>query len=428
MYRLNYQLMAREEAKNPVTVAVVGAGQQGRGMVSQMIEMKGMFPAVVADVNLQNAINIFKKMDMDNYIITKNPGEAMDAIKAGKYVLTEDMNLIAGVEAVNAVVDATGVPEVGARLAVDTIKAKKHIVMLNVETDVTIGSILKKMADDNGVVYTGSAGDEPGAVMEMYDFARAMGFEVRVIGKGQNHPMKQSTTPDMVVEEAAKFNMNPKMLCSFKDGTKTMVEMTAMANATGLVCDVRGSHGPFTDVAGLNKTFLKKDEGGILNNYGVVEYVNGVAPGVFAIIANPNKEIQSEMAYMRMGDGPNYTLFRPYHLCCLETPLSLAMAAIENKPTIVPLGRPVCDTVTVAKRDLKAGEYLDNIGGYTVHGVIEKHDIANELKALPLGLINKNTKMKRDVKLGEILTYDDVELDENSFILQLRREQDKLFK
>ena len=299
--------------------------------------------------------------------------------------------------------------------------------MMNVEADVTIGPLLKKLADNAGIVYTGSHGDEPGAVMELYDFATALGYDVRVVGKGKNNAIDLNANPDSVMEEATRRGVNPKMLACFKDGTKTAVEMTAMSNATGFLADVRGAHGPVGTVEELPGLFQLKEEGGILNNYGVIDYVNGVAPGVFVIVSSPLKEVHREMHYLSMGDGPNYVLYRPYHLCSLETPLTVARAVLDHEPTIVPLGAPVSECVAVAKRDLKAGEMLDGIGGYTVYGTIESAAIVKENNAVPMGLVNKKTRVIRDVKKAELITYDDIELDTSSFIVQLRQLQDQLF-
>ncbi len=219
------------------------------------------------------------------------------------------------------------------------------------------------------------------------------------------------------------------MLTSFKDGTKTMVEMTAMANATGFIPDVRGGHGVSATVNELPGIYRLKEDGGILNQYKIVDYVNGVAPGVFIIVTSKLPQVHHEMQYLSMGPGPNYVLYRPYHLTSLETPLTVARAAIYNEPTIVPLdGEPVAETITVAKRDLKAGERLDGIGGFTVYGSIETYKKAKEERLLPIGLVNKNTIVKRDIKKGEYLTYDMVELDTNTLIYKLRQLQEEIIK
>lgn len=429
MYSLPSKLLSLEESNNPIRVGIVGIGQQGRGLVAQLLGTKGMRPVIICDIDLSNATSAFSKAGLSNecFIITNKDEVADQALLSGKFVVTEDMSLIARSNFVDVVVEATGVPEIGAKFAYKAIHCYKHVVMLNVETDVTIGPLLKRYADQKDVVYTGSAGDEPGAVIELFNFSTVLGFDVRILGKGQNHKIDRECTPDKVADEASKFNMNPKMLCSFKEGSKTMVELTAIANATGLICDVRGAHGPSSNIDGLNQIFLLKSEGGILNRYGVVDYVNGVAPGVFAIVSHKDPEINESMCYMRMGNGPNYTLFRPYHLCSLETPLSIAAAVIEKAPTIVSKGKPICETIAIAKRDLKTGEMLDSIGGYTVYGMIEIFEKAKEIKALPLGLVNSKTKVIRDIKKGEVIDYSSVQLDSSSFIAQLRAEQDKTF-
>jgi len=391
--------------------------------------MKGILPAIISDIDIERAKNAYllAGISSDDIAIANKAVEAETAIQKGKYVITEDFNVITSTLPIDVVLDLTGVPDVGARIAFDSIYNGKNIVMLNVETDVTVGPLLKKMADSAGVVYTVSAGDEPGAVKELYDFADAMGFKILVAGKGKNNPLDIEANPDTVREKAQASNMNPKMLASFVDGTKTMVEMTCVSNATGFVPTKRGMIGPESTVKELPKLLSLKEQGGILDRYQVVEFVKGIAPGVFVIITTDLPAVKEEMAYLSMGEGPNYILYRPYHLTSIETPLSAARACIYHEPTIVPKGAPVSETVAVAKKDLKAGEYLDSIGGYTVYGVIDTFENAKKDNALPIGLVSPKVKVKTDIKKGETLTYDAVELDENSFILQLRKLQDMTF-
>ena len=432
MIGLYYKLTELEKNGAPILASIVGAGQMGRGLVGQMMSMQGMRPAVVADVYVQNAKDAYHNAGLkegEDYAHAETIEEGNRLLSEGKFVVTTNNELATKCEAIHCVVEATGVPETGAKVAVDAINDQKHIVMLNVETDVCIGHILYQMATNAGVVYTGSAGDEPGAVIELYDFAMALGFEVKVIGKGKNNAIDYDCNPDTVAEEAAHKGTSAKMLCSFKDGTKTMVEMTAMANATSFVPDIMGAHGASGGVKDLPTVLSLKSEGmgGVLNHYGVVEYVNGVAPGVFLIFSTDQPDIKHELTYLSMGEGPNFALYRPYHLCSLETPLSVARACIEREPTIVPRAGFVAETGTIAKIDLKAGDTLDGIGGYTIRGTFIAAQEAKGKNILPMGLVNQNTKMLRDVKRGELITYDDVALDEDSIILQLRRLQDALF-
>ena len=431
MLGLNEKLRELEANNAHIRVALVGAGQMGKGMISQIMLMNGMIPSLVIDINLENAIQSFTLAGIpkEDIVIANTLEEINVAIEKNKYVVSENAEFASKANLVDVVVDATGVPEVGAKVAMDTIFNKKHIVMLNVETDVVIGHILNKLAKNAGVVYTGTAGDEPGAVKELYDFADALGFDIVAIGKGKNNPVNLEANPDNVREQALKSGVSPKMLTSFKDGTKTMVEMTAMANATGFIPDVRGGHGVSATVNELPGIYRLKEDGGILNQYKIVDYVNGVAPGVFIIVTSKLPQVHHEMQYLSMGPGPNYVLYRPYHLTSLETPLTVARAAIYNEPTIVPLdGEPVAETITVAKKDLKAGERLDGIGGFTVYGSIETYKKAKEERLLPIGLVNENTVVKRDIKKGEFLTYDMVELDTNTLIYKLRQLQEEIIK
>ncbi|HBO39249.1 MAG TPA: NAD(P)-dependent oxidoreductase, partial [Pasteurellaceae bacterium] len=260
-----------------------------------------------------------------------------------------------------------------------------------------------------------------------YCFAKAMGMDVKVMGKGKNNKLDYDCNPDTVLEEAIRRKMSPKILSSFKDGTKTMVEMTAMSNATGLIPDVIGGHGIAATVKELPALYRLKSEGGILNKHGVVEFVNGIAPGVFVVVSTENEEIAYQMRYHSMGPGPLWILYRPYHLCNLETPLSVAKAVIDGEPTIVPKGDLVSECITVAKKDLKAGETIDGIGGYTIYGSIASKAESDTKGYVPYGLINKNTRMLKDAKKGQLITHDMIELDTSTLIYKLRQEQDKMF-
>lgn len=426
MLGINRKLEELERQGTIIKVGLVGAGQMGRGMVSQIENMSGMRVVITADIQLENVVKAYSKAGVapGDIVETDEAETAAEAIRSGKVAATTDAQLVTSLPEVDVVVDATGVPDIGAKIAWDAILNKKHIVMLNVEADVTIGPLLMKMADASGVVYTGTAGDEPGAIMELYDFADALGFEVVALGKGKNNPLNLAANPDSAAEEAARKGASAKMLASFQDGTKTMVEMTAVANATGFLPDTPGMHGFVSDVKGLPEIFKLKEDGGQVSNKKIVEYINGVAPGVFAIIASEKEEVNHEMQYLSMGQGPNYVLYRPYHLTSLETPISIARAYIYNEATIAPWKGLQAETVTVAKIDLQEGQFLDSIGGFTVHGSILSAVEAKQKNALPLGLVDRHVQLKRSVQKGEIITYDDVVQTQESTIWRLRRIQD----
>ena len=433
MLNMHKKLAKREEEGKIIRTGIVGVGQMGRGLVAQMALMKGITPAIVADHTLAKVIKAFHDAGIsdEDIAVANTLEEANRYMEQGKYVATENDEFISHANLVEVAIDVTGVPEVGVKIAIDAMNNKKHVVMMDVETDVVIGSYLRKLGDKNGVIYTGSAGDEPGAVMELYSFACAIGLDVKVIGKGKNNKIDYECNPDTVFEEATRRKMNPRMLTSFKDGTKTMVEMTAMSNATGFVPDVIGGHGPSgsakNSCADLNEIFKLKKDGGILSKHGVVEYVNGIAPGVFVTVTTQNEEIAYQMGYHSMGPGPLWTLYRPYHLCNLETPLTVAKIVIDGEPTIIPLDGPVSECIAVAKRDLKAGETIDGIGGYTTYGSIATAQETYEKGYVVYALVNKNTRMKCDVKKGTLLTLDMVDLDTSTQLYQVRKEQDKMY-
>ncbi|MGT2923728.1 NAD(P)H-dependent oxidoreductase [Streptococcus caviae] len=409
------KLLEREAQANPIKVGVIGAGQMGYGMISQISTIPGMIVAGISDINLSNADRAAQAFNQSS--------------KQKVNILTStDFREVIHSDNVEVIVDATGVPEAGAKIALETLIAKKHLVLLNVEIDITIGPLMKKLYDAAGLVYTGSDGDEPAATAQLFEFARSMGMKVLVAGKGKNNALKVSANPDTAAEEAASKQMNSHMLAAFQDGTKTMAEMNLLANAIGFVPDVPGMHGISADLKGTVENLDLKENGGVLDKFGVVEYVDGIAPGVFVIVEGQNEGVKHEMNYLlKVGDRDHHIIYRPYHLCSLETPLTIARAVLEHDYAIVPLGAPIAETVAVAKRDIKAGEKIDGIGGFCVRGVVETHEDMKKNNNVPIGLVGGNSVAKRDIKDGTFLTYDDIELDDTTTVYKLRKLQDETF-
>ena len=250
-------------------------------------------------------------------------------IEMGKIVITESYEAMCGSGRIDVVIDATGNPSIGTLIALEAMKQGKHIVMLNVEADITIGRFLKEEARKAGVTFTGAAGDEPAATVELIGFAQALGFEIVAAGKGKNNALQFDATPDHFEEEARARNMNARMLVEFVDGSKTAIEMTAVANATGLVPDVPGMHGPKATREELAQVLCTKEDGGILNKSGVVDYSigKGVAPGVFCVVKPRHPRVLERMIDLKVGPGPCFSLLRPYHLTSLEVSLSAIRAA-----------------------------------------------------------------------------------------------------
>jgi predicted homoserine dehydrogenase-like protein len=297
--------------------------------------------------------------------------------------------------------------------------------MMNVEADVTIGAYLSAKAEAAGVVYTLGAGDEPSSTMELVNFLRGLGYAIVAAGKGKNNAFRVDATPDAYVEEATRRNMNPRMLVEFVDGSKTMVEMVALANATGLVPDKPGMHGPSAALDSLHRTFCPRDEGGLLSRKGVVDFTvaRGVAPGVFAIAEMRHPRLRERMNDLQLGEGPYYTFYRPYHLTSLEVPLSAAAAVLYGQSHMRPLPIPCAEVGARAKRDLAPGETLDAIGEYCYRGYALSRSDAITLNALPLGLA-QGAKVTRRIGKDEYLTYANCAPDERQKIVEVRRAQD----
>ncbi|WP_342047920.1 NAD(P)H-dependent oxidoreductase [Bacillus sp. OTU530] len=409
------QLLERERANEPIKVGVIGAGQMGFGMIAQISSIPGMSVTGISDINVEAA------QRAADYYNSK-------AAKKEQIIVTNDFRQVIQSSNVEVIVDATGVPEVGANISLEALRSKKHLVLLNVEVDITIGSIMHQLFDNAGLVYTGSAGDEPAATLELFEFAKTMGMEVLVAGKGKNNKLRTTANPDTAKEEAMRNKMSPKMLAAFQDGTKTMAEMNLLSNAIGFVPDVVGMHGIAGDLDSVVKDLDLKENGGVLSQFGVVEYVDGLAPGVFVIVKGQNEGVAHELNYLlKKGERDHHILYRPYHLASLETPITIAKAVLQHESSIHPLGAPISETVTVAKRDIKAGETLDGIGGYSVRGVLETHQDMKRNGHIPIGLISGNVVAKKDIRQGQFLTTDDVELDTNTTVWKLRALQDRLF-
>lgn len=429
MYEIDRKLRELEEKKCPVMVALVGAGQMGKDIVAQIGGMKGMEIAVVVDLQTEICLDAYRQAGMEEQVcVTDDLSEAENAVKQGRHIATTDYKIATRLSSVQVVIDATGSPEMGARISLDCFDHSKHIVMMNVECDITVGPILRKMAEKAGVVYSLTAGDEPGSIVEVYRFAKALGFRIVAAGKGKNNPLDIYANPGMEewAKKAAERKMSPRMLIEFVDGSKTMIEMCAVSNATGLVPDVRGMHCVKCNVDELSKVYTLKSQGGVLDKEGVVDFAIGnIAPGVFVVVTTDNQRIIDGLVQRDMGNGPNYLLYRPYHLCSIETPITAAQEAIYGESTAHPMDHLTSECITVAKKDLKKGEVLDAIGEYCYRASIDLAEVAREGNMLPVGLA-KGARLVCDVKKDEIITYDMVELDNSSVLLQLRRLQDQL--
>jgi predicted homoserine dehydrogenase-like protein len=422
------KLRQRVADDDPIRIGIVGCGQMGSGLAHAINNIEGMRVAAIADLDVQRGVTTYDEMGRDAADITvaEDLGTAEDGIRAGAAVVTPDALAMPQLEGLEAIVEVTGVPDVGARVAHDAIMNRKPVIMMNVETDITIGVYLDRLARKMGSVYTVASGDEPGVLKMLHEQAILMGFEVVTLGKGKNNIIDLAATPEACIAEAASKGMNPKMLSAFKDGTKTMVEMAAVSNSTGLLPDVTGMHGPKVEVDELVTTFIPEADGGILSKTGCVDYSTGaIAPGVFAVVRSYDKRIRKEMKFITYADGPYYLHFRPYHLCDLETPQSVAEAVLLGEVTVA-AEEMHAEVVCIAKRDIEAGARLEGIGGPDWYGKIMTYPEARAISALPIG-IGAGAVANRPVSRGAVITEDDVSVDESTFVARLRRLQDTLY-
>jgi len=410
-----------------IRVGLVGAGFMGKGIVEVMEYTPGMKVVAVADIDLLRAKTCFSDLGIKDIIEIRNFEDGGKLDFSHSRAVTDDFRIIPRLEYVDFVIEATGVPEVGAEVAFLSILNGKHVGTLNVETDVTVGYYLNLLARKSGVVYTVCAGDEPAAAKELCDFSRGLGFKIVACGKGKNNPLDIKATPESLKEQAEQKRLNPRILTEFVDGSKTMVEMSCLANATGLSIDKRNMHGPCVELDDIVNIFGLEKEGGILKIEGVVDYVvGGIAPGVFAVVSHPGKVANYTLNYLKIGKGPRYLFYRPYHLTSIEVPHSVAQGYFFNSPTIATFSPPSTEVITIAKKNLQKGEIIDYIGGFTVYGGIEKAETARKEKLLPLGLC-QGAKIVEDVEMGSALKLHQVELKE-SFLLQLRRIQERILE
>ena len=443
MSGLNQRLKDFVREGKSIKIGLAGLGQMGRGLLSQLNDLEGMEVYALADRDIANTEKTLKSIGIsrESYFFVPSDKNAIkrtskvagtdlmadiytdqaknnigDALDKKMLIYSDSLSILFSIEEIDIIIDATGNPEAGAYIALNAITSKKHLVTLNVEMDVTIGPFLRNLAKEHGVVYTLSAGDEPPAAKELYDFIDMLGMDIVAAGKGKNNPLNRDANPDSMAEYAHEKGSNPYMMTSFVDGTKSMVEMACLSNATGLKPDCRGMHAPTVNIDGLVDVLKLKSEGGILNKTGVVEFVIGdLAPGVFLVYTTKNKILKDELKYLLLGEGPNYLLYRPYHLTSMETPISVARAYFYGEATMVPSGDLISEVITIAKKDLKAGEKLDRIGGYTVYGLVEEKQICEINDFLPIGL-SEGAILKNNIEKSNPITYNDVDLSGDSLV------------
>ncbi|BAB74530.1 NAD(P)H-dependent oxidoreductase [Anabaena sp. FACHB-709] len=427
MIIIDNALKARAAAGNPVKVGMIGAGFMGRGIANQIINsVPGMELVAISNRSIDGAKRAYSEAGIEDIEIVDSVGELESAIAQGKYTITEDATIICQADGIDAIIEVTGAVEFGAHVVMEAIAHRKHVIMMNAELDGTIGPILKVYADKAGVILSACDGDQPGVQMNLYRFVQSIGLTPLLCGniKGLQDPYRNPTTQEGF---AKRWGQKAHMVTSFADGSKISFEQAIVANATGMKVAKRGMLG-YDFTGHVDEMTNMYDVEQLKQLGGIVDYVVGAkpGPGVYVFATHDDPKQRHYLNLYKLGEGPLYSFYTPYHLCHFEVPLSVARAVLFSDAVMAPLAGPSVDVITTAKIDLKAGETLDGIGYYMTYGQCENSDIVQQQNLLPMGLA-EGCRLKRDVPKDQVLTYDDVELPEGRLCDQLRAEQDKYF-
>lgn len=419
-------LEQRAREGNPIRVAMVGAGFMGRGIALQILSaVPGMRLVAISNRTLDKAYEAYSQAGAGEVEEVEDGASLEKAINSGRYAVTSDPLALCDAESVEALIEVTGAVEHAAGVIVRAIERRKHVVLMNAELDGTIGPILKRRADEAGVVYTNADGDQPGVQHNLYRFVKGIGVRPALCGniKGLHDPYRNPTTQEGF---ARQWGQNPWMVTSFADGTKISFEQAIVANATGMRVARRGMYGPTvetgTPIEEVADLFSPSE---LLEGPGLVDYVVGAAPGpgVFVLGTHDHPTQQHYLNLYKLGEGPLYCFYCPYHLCHFEVPNTVARAVLFGDAAIAPAGGPCVDVVAGAKTDLAAGDELDGLGGYMTYGLAENSEVVQAERLLPIGLA-QGCRLTRDVMKDDVLTYEDVEVPPGRVADQLRAEQD----
>lgn len=417
------------EGRN-IRVALVGAGFMGAGIALQLLSVaKGMRLVAVVSRHVEKARDVCLQAGCDarDVRFVDSIEDMEQAVGQGVIAVTDDPTLVCAAGNIDVVIEATGAVEYGAHVVMAAVAHGKHMVLMNAELDGTVGPILKVYADRQGVILTNCDGDQPGVTMNLYRFVTGIGVRPVLCGniKGLHDPHRNPTTQ---IEFARRWGQKPQMVASFADGTKISFEQALIANATGMRVAKRGMYGfdKRGEVVDEAPNWFPMDA--MMEGPGIVDYVVGAlpAPGVF-VLGTCEHPVQRHYLHLyKLGRGPLYVFYTPYHLCHFEVPNTVARAAIFKDATLAPLAGPMVDVVTAAKVDLAPGDVIDGFGGYKTYGLAENHEVTRAQRLLPVGLA-EGCRLRRPVKRDDVLTYDDVDVPENRLCDRLRSEQDAHF-
>jgi predicted homoserine dehydrogenase-like protein len=408
-------------------VGMVGAGFLGRGLANQIINTTpGMRLVAIANRTLERAAEAYRYAGIDDVVTIDGVAALESAIDGGRFAITDNAFLLAEAGNIDCLLEVTGAIEFGAQLVTKAIACRKHVVTMSAELDGTVGPLLRRYADAEGVILTGGDGDQPAVQMNLYRFVRSLGMTPLLCGniKGLQDPYRNPTTQKGFAE---RWGQNPVMVTSFADGTKISFEQALVANATGMRVLQRGMTG-MVHPGHVDELTRKYDIDVLRANGGAVDYVVGSqpAPGVFILAAHDDPKQRHYLNLYKLGEGPLYSFYQPYHLCHFEAPTSVARAVLFGDAAISPKGAPVVEVITAAKVDLKQGDTLDYLGGYTMYGQAENSDIVQRERLLPIGLA-EGCRVRRFLPKDTCLTLDDVEFPPERLIDRLYAEQRRVF-
>jgi predicted homoserine dehydrogenase-like protein len=414
-------LQKLEASRNPIRVGMVGAGATGRAIALQLgTPVPGMRLVAIANRTLENAERAFREAGFSDSVSVNSSREMEEQIARNIPAVTTDPYLLSACGAIDVLLEVTGTVEPAASVVLDAFKHDKHVVLVNAELDSLIGPILKVKADEAGVVLTHTDGDEPGVAMTLLRYLRTLGLKVVAAGniKGM---VDYYRNPDTQRAFAERTGQDVRKVTSFADSTKLSMEATVLANATGFKAGRRGMYGPACAYVREVANLLPAEE---MIQTGLVDFALGAAPhtGAFAIIYETSPLKKAQLSYYKLGDGPFYVFYTPFHLPHLQIASTIGRAVLQQDATVAPLGGPVCEVVSVAKRDLKAGERLDGIGGFCTYGLIDNFAAARTMNALPIGL-SEGCILQRDIGKDSVICFHDVDSLPQGVAAELWREQ-----
>jgi predicted homoserine dehydrogenase-like protein len=423
----NYYINNQSDQKTPFQVALIGAGKMAQVFLNQITKhFTQIHVAVIVNRNTEKALKLLKQQQVKGATVA-HADDIEQNIKKGITSVTDNLHLIGKSKSIDAFVEMTGSIEFAAKAALLAINNKKHFINFNSELDSTLGPILSHKAQKAGVIYTGSDGDQPGVTLNLYNYVKSLGMTPLVCGSNKGM-IDYYRTPETQTNFAKQWNMSPHMVTSFADGTKVNMEQCCIANATGMRVEKRGMRGERVD-GHVDDHFSLYDMEKLKKMGGVVDFFLGASPkpGVYIYATTDDPIVKEQLAYLKMGDGPMYSFYIPYHLCALELPNTVLKVMQEQKPVFAPLGAPYVEVIAQAKTNLKAGQRLDGPGRFTVYGMCENTETVWQENLLPIGL-TEGAVLKRDIAKDQPITFEDIETPDLPLALDLYKEQQKLFQ